>query len=102
MFESLCISSEDGLKVLRVCGEVEHILLPNCPKIFKTMWAINMDRSILNRNILDVLWEAISTHQVLSLYQPGSRNKELSSIYFSVYLFLRLQLLEETVLKTNR
>ncbi|KAF3972037.1 hypothetical protein CMV_004432 [Castanea mollissima] len=56
------------------------------------------------RNISDVLWEAISTHQVLSLYQ-GLGTKNLQSfisqfVYFYGYSFFKRLYLEKSGNKT--
>lgn len=58
------------------------------------------------RNISDVLWEAISTNQVLSLYQ-GLGTKNLQSfisqfIYFYGYSFFKRLYLEKSGAKTIR
>lgn len=52
------------------------------------------------RNLSDVLWEAISTHQVLSLYQ-GIGTKNLQSfisqfVYFYGYSFFKRLYLEKS------
>lgn len=57
-------------------------------------------RSVLFRNISDVLWEAISTRQVLSLYQ-GLGTKNLQSfisqfIYFYGYSFFKRLYLQKS------
>lgn len=54
----------------------------------------------MNRNISDVLWEAISNHQVLSLYQ-GLGTKNLQSfisqfVYFYGYSFFKRLYLKQT------
>lgn len=63
----------------------------------KVIW---MDCSYLNRNISDVLWEAVSKGQVLSLYQ-GLWTKNLQSfisqfIYFYGYSFFKRLYLRES------
>lgn len=56
------------------------------------------------RNISDVLWEAVSTNQVLSLYQ-GLGTKNLQSfisqfVYFYGYSFFKRLYLEKSGAKT--